>query len=168
MTVLDIGILIWILADGFIGFRIGALRQFILLALLVVLYFVSYFLSPLLSDFLSKFIPFEGHQLFLVTFVVLLAFSSSFIGGLFSLLGKLMKPSLISRSIGAALGLFFGVITGGLVLWLASGFLPDEFNVAEGVITGPVMSVLTQTYIFLEQVIRDNNITPSTIMNYKI
>jgi uncharacterized membrane protein required for colicin V production len=170
MTGFDIGILIWILAYGFIGFRSGILRQLVLLALMLVLYCVSYFLSPFLSEYLGKFIPLEEHQLFPVIFLILIAVSSSFMGALFSLLGKIIKPSVISRSIGAALGLFFGVITGGLVLWLLTIFAPDELEsaIVEGVITGPVMSVLTQTYIFLEHVIRDNNITPSTIMNYKI
>jgi uncharacterized membrane protein required for colicin V production len=170
MTGFDIGILIWILAYGCIGIRFGLLRQLVLLALMVVLYFVSYFLSPFVAEHLGRFIPLEEHQLFPVIFLVLISISSSFIGALFSLLSQIMQPSVISRSIGAALGLFLGVLTGGLVLWLLTIFAPDELEsaIVEGVITGPVMSVLTQTYVILEHFIRSNDITPFTIMNYKI
>jgi hypothetical protein len=139
------------------------------LAFAAAVFIVSYFTTPYVLEFLNKFIVTDERTVFPVLYSVLIFISLSFLGGLISLLGKAEKPTLASRGLGALLGLFFGILFTGILLWAATVFVPSlEDTLTEGIITGNAMNIVTVTYGFLEKVIRDNDITPFTIMNYKI
>jgi uncharacterized membrane protein required for colicin V production len=169
MTVFDVSALVIIILFGLLGFRKGVLYELLLLGLTAVVFLVSYFITPYLLEFLNKFVMIDEREVFPALFSVLLCLSVSLLGGIIALLGKVEKPTIVSRGIGAALGIFLGILFTGMILWMCASFIPGvEENLMSGEITKRIMSVVTVVYGFLENLIRDNNITPFTIMNYKI
>ncbi|MDR2400651.1 MAG: CvpA family protein [Deferribacteraceae bacterium] len=169
MTLFDIATLVIVVLFGLLGFRKGLLYELLLLVLAAAVFLVSYFITPYILEFLNKFIVVDERTVFPILYSVLICISISFLGGIISLLGKAEKPSLVSRGCGALLGLFFGVLFTGVLLWAAVVFIPSlENTLTEGIITGNAMNIVALTYGFLEKVIRDNDITPFTIMNYTI
>jgi membrane protein required for colicin V production len=169
MTIFDIGTVTVILLFGLLGLWKGVIYELFLLALSVAVFLVSYFATPYVAEFLIKFIQLDERIVFLLLFSLFTLVAFSLLGGLIALFGKVEKPTPVSRGIGMFLGLFLGVLFSGVLLWLIAIFMPSaEHIVLEGIVTKYAMSAVTATYGVLERFIRHNDITPFTIMNYKI
>ncbi|MDR2105130.1 MAG: CvpA family protein [Deferribacteraceae bacterium] len=169
MTSFDIAALVIALLFGLLGLRKALLYELLLLGLTAVVFFIAYFTTPYVLEILNKFIIVDERVVFPIFFSVLLSISLSLLGGFIALLGKADKPAIPSRIIGGVLGAFLGVLFAGMLLWIASIFFPAiEKNLNESPIARFAMLTVGETYAFLDRVIRENNITPFTIMNFKI